>query len=64
MVAALKQIPTEVIAEATGYNPRTVRRLKHGEFQPSLERLTALIRLVMAGSVPSLSISASLLNIC
>jgi hypothetical protein len=24
----LQQIPTKIIAEATGYNPRTVRRLK------------------------------------
>ncbi len=28
LVAKLQQIPTKVLAEATGYNPRTVRRLK------------------------------------
>ncbi|HEV2128943.1 MAG TPA: hypothetical protein VGR22_10020 [Thermomicrobiales bacterium] len=42
LVAALQQIPTKVIAEATGYNPRTVRRLKQGEFRPSANRLSQI----------------------
>jgi hypothetical protein len=46
LIAKLQQIPTKVIAEATGYNPRTVRRLKRGEFKPSAERLADLTRLV------------------
>jgi hypothetical protein len=45
LVAALQQIPTRVIAEATGYNPRTVRRLKRGEFRPSAGRRDTLTRL-------------------
>jgi hypothetical protein len=55
LVAALQQIPTKVIAEATGYNPRTVRRLKRAEFRPSAVRLRTLVRLVMAQSAPCLS---------
>ncbi len=35
LVSALQRIPTKVIAAATGYNPRTVRRLKRGAFRPS-----------------------------
>ena len=42
LTAALQQIPTKVIAEATGYNPRTVRRLKRGEFRPSAARCSDL----------------------
>lgn len=42
LVAKLREIPTKVIAEATGYNPRTVRRLKRGEFRPSPTRLQRL----------------------
>ncbi len=43
LIAVLQGIPTRVIAEATGYNPRTVRRLKRGEFRPSVERLAAAL---------------------
>jgi hypothetical protein len=35
LIAKLQEIPTKVIAEATGYNPRTVRRMKRGDFRPS-----------------------------
>ncbi len=42
LVMELQEIPTKVIAAATGYNPRTVRRLKRGEFRPSAEKLKAL----------------------
>jgi hypothetical protein len=48
MVRALREIPTTVIAEATGYNQRTVRRLKR---RPSAKRLSAL--LVVAGPCTS-----------
>jgi hypothetical protein len=34
LVSALQRIPTKVIVEATGYNPRTVRRIKRGEMKP------------------------------
>ncbi|HEV2125517.1 MAG TPA: hypothetical protein VGW38_22425 [Chloroflexota bacterium] len=44
LIAALRKIPTKVIAEVPGYNPRTVRRLKRGQFRPSSERLTDLTR--------------------
>lgn len=46
LVAALRAIPTKALVEATGYNPRTVRRLKQGEFCPSadyLRRVRALL---------------------
>ncbi len=46
LVAALRGIPTKVIAEATGYNPHTVRRLKRGEFRPSMARWPALLGVV------------------
>lgn len=46
LVAALQEVPTKVIATATGYNPRTVRRLKCGEFRPSEQRLERLKRLI------------------
>ncbi len=42
LIAKLQQIPTKVIAEVTGYNPRTVRRLKRGEFRPSVEQMLKL----------------------
>ena len=42
LVRMLREIPTKVIVEATGYNERTVRRLKRGEFRPRPERLTRL----------------------
>ncbi len=45
LVAALHQIPTRVIAEATGYYARTVRRLKRGEFRPSDKQSVELLRL-------------------
>lgn len=48
LIAALQKIPTKVIAEATGYNPRTVRRLKCRGFRPSERRLEELIRLTLA----------------
>jgi len=48
LVAKLQKIPTKVIAEATGYNPRTVRRLKRGEFRPNPKRLEGLRRTVTA----------------
>lgn len=35
----LRKIPTTVLAKATGYNPRTIRRIKTGEMIPSNERL-------------------------
>lgn len=35
LIGALREIPTKVIAEATSYNPRTVRRPKRREFRPS-----------------------------
>jgi hypothetical protein len=37
LVARLQQIPTKMIAEATGYNPRTVRRIKRGEMKPRID---------------------------
>ncbi len=46
LVAKLREIPTKIIAEATGYNPRTIRRLKRGEFRPSGERLPSIIALI------------------
>ncbi len=45
LIAALGTVPTKMIAEATGYNPRTVRRLKRGEFRPSKRRFCALVEL-------------------
>jgi hypothetical protein len=42
LIATLQQIPTKVIADATGYNPRTVRRLKRGAFRPSPDMLVKL----------------------
>ncbi|HEV2073731.1 MAG TPA: hypothetical protein VGR29_08835, partial [Thermomicrobiales bacterium] len=45
LVAKLQQIPTKVIADTTGYNPRTVRRLKQGEFRPSANRLSQILTL-------------------
>ncbi len=45
LIAALQQIPTKVIVEATGYNPRTVRWLNRGKFQPSERRLGVLCTL-------------------
>ncbi len=39
LISKLQHIPTKAIVEATGYNPRTVRRLKRGEFQRSEKRL-------------------------
>ena len=44
LIAALQWIPTKLIAEATGYNPRTVRRLKRGEFRPSADRISTIYR--------------------
>jgi hypothetical protein len=55
LITALQRIPTRVIAEATGYNPRTVRRLKRGEFRTSVVRLETLVGLAMTPSVPCLS---------
>ncbi len=46
LVRKLRTIPTKRIAEATGYNERTVRRLKRGEFNPSPERLRTLRDLI------------------
>jgi hypothetical protein len=46
LIAALQVMPTKAIVEATGYNPGTVRRLKHGEFRPkkcSLRRVVELL---------------------
>ena len=51
LVDALREIPSKVIAEATGYKPRTVRRLKCGEFLPSPERRADLVQL-LAGRIP------------
>jgi len=51
LVAALQKIPPKVIAEATGYNPRTVRRLKRGEFRPSPVRAAPLRDLVQGGKL-------------
>ena len=45
LVAKLQRIPTKMIADATGYNPRTVSRLKHGEFWPSANRLSQILTL-------------------
>ncbi len=42
LVAALQKLTTKAIAEATGYNPRTVWRLKRGEFRPSSARYSDL----------------------
>jgi len=35
LVEVLREMPTKVIADATGYNVRNVRKLKRGEFWPS-----------------------------
>jgi hypothetical protein len=45
LVAKLQRIPTKVIADATGYNPRTVRRLKRGEFPPASHRMACLVKM-------------------
>lgn len=44
----LREVPTKVIAEATGYNPRTVRRLNRWEFRPSEEWLARLLTIAKA----------------
>ena len=43
LVAALRSISTQAIAQATGYDRRTVRRLKRGEFRPSAKPLQTLL---------------------
>lgn len=50
LIATLQEIPTKVIAEATGYNPRTVRRLKRGEFRPSGRYQARLLSVIEAPS--------------
>jgi hypothetical protein len=47
LVAIVKVIPTKVVAEATGYNDRTVRRLKRGEFRPSRGQLSKLLSVIV-----------------
>jgi hypothetical protein len=57
LAKTLQVIPTKVIAEATGYNERTVRRLKRGEFRPSaiyLQRLRTLLDRVSLGERASM----------
>jgi hypothetical protein len=46
LLAKLKKIPTKMIAEAIGYNPRTVRRLKRGQFRPSATQRNKLDELL------------------
>jgi hypothetical protein len=46
LVRALREIPTKVIAEATVYNDRTLRRLKRGEFRPKIAHCRSLTQLV------------------
>ena len=43
LVRSLRPYPTKVLAEATGYDPWTVRKLKRGEFKPSERRLSKLV---------------------
>jgi DNA polymerase III epsilon subunit-like protein len=50
LIAKLQQIPTKGIADTTGYDPRTVRRLKHEEFRPSNGRLRKLMKIVTTSS--------------
>jgi hypothetical protein len=53
LIVDLRQIPTKTIADATGYNPRTVRRLKRGEFRPSWDRLQVLLSITDRTYPPS-----------
>ena len=50
LVMALREIPTKVIAEATGYNPRTARQLKREEFRPIPKQISALLACVSSAS--------------
>ncbi len=43
LVRRLRCIPTKMIVVATGYNERTVRRLKRGEFRPSPNKISSLV---------------------
>jgi hypothetical protein len=54
LIVSLRKLPTKVIAEATGYNERTVGRLKRGEVRPSPGKLSKLSKVIGSSFRPGI----------